>query len=205
MRAARTFAIDRRPLRRSGLARISRQAGCAPALALADLEQADAARELTAAEPEVLLLGLELGDDIEALVGKARWLAPIVVAILDDENPALARRVLGAGADGCLLSRELDVDVLAKAIASVQAGRPVMPAGDKHVEATTIRGIGNSITERCRQVLTLMAEGLHDGEVAAQLGISTSSVRKHVAVAQERLGARTRTQAVAMAAREGLL
>ena len=62
-----------------------------------------------------------------------------------------------------------------------------------------------SVTERSLEVLGSLADGLHDHEIAIRLGISTSSVRKHIASAQTRLGARTRTQAVATAAREGLL
>jgi DNA-binding NarL/FixJ family response regulator len=61
------------------------------------------------------------------------------------------------------------------------------------------------ITARSLEVLRSLAEGLHDDEIAERLGISTSSVRKHICGAQERLRARTRTQAVAMAARWGFL
>jgi DNA-binding CsgD family transcriptional regulator len=50
-----------------------------------------------------------------------------------------------------------------------------------------------------------LAAGLHDDEVAARLGITVRSVRKHIATAQERLEARTRIQALAIAAREGLI
>jgi DNA-binding NarL/FixJ family response regulator len=61
------------------------------------------------------------------------------------------------------------------------------------------------VTERSLEVLGSLADGLHDREIASRLGISTSAVRKHIASAQARLGARTRTQAVATAARTGLL
>jgi DNA-binding CsgD family transcriptional regulator len=54
-------------------------------------------------------------------------------------------------------------------------------------------------------VLRSLADGLHDEEIGDRLGISTSSVRKHIAASQQRLEARTRTQLVAIAARSGLL
>jgi DNA-binding NarL/FixJ family response regulator len=62
-----------------------------------------------------------------------------------------------------------------------------------------------TITARCLQVLGGLSDGLHDHEIARSLGISTSAVRKHITAAQERLEARTRTQVVAIAARNGLL
>jgi DNA-binding CsgD family transcriptional regulator len=66
-------------------------------------------------------------------------------------------------------------------------------------------GARPAVTERCLEVLRSLADGLHDEEIADRLEISTSSVRKHIASAQERLGARTRTQVVAIVAASGLV
>ena len=133
-----TFAIDARPLVRSGLATLARRALGCDAHALNDVDKAAAALRLAESPPRVVLLGLRSGDD-----------------------PAERFR---ASADA-----------------------PV------------------ALTARCLEVLQSLADGLHDDEIASRLGISTSSVRKHISSAQGRLKARTRTQVVAIVAVDGLL
>jgi DNA-binding NarL/FixJ family response regulator len=216
IRSTRVFAVDRRPLVRSGLAAIARRALGDGALALTDLSQATAARGLTESDPEAVLLGVRGGDDPAALVGAARRIAPIVICVLDRADPPLVRSALAAGADGYILSEQIAPETLRATIEAIRGGaEPAAPAlhgpspADGGVGGGSITGPGTggpgSITERCREVLLSLADGLHDHEIAERLGISTSSVRKHVANAQERLDARTRTQAVARAARAGLL
>jgi DNA-binding CsgD family transcriptional regulator len=61
------------------------------------------------------------------------------------------------------------------------------------------------LTDRERDVLRLLAEGLQHDEIGKQLGISGETVRTHVQKACDRLGAQTRTQAVATALRHGLI
>ena len=206
IRSTRVFAVDGRPLVRSGLAAIARRALGAGALAVTDLSQAAAARALTESDPEAVLLGVRDGDDPAALVAGARRIAPIVICVLDRADPALVRSALAAGADGYMLSEQTGPEKLRATIEAIRGGaEPVAP--ELRSSSPTEAGAGGpgSITERCREVLLSLADGLHDHEIAARLGISTSSVRKHVANAQERLDARTRTQAVARAARAGLL
>jgi DNA-binding NarL/FixJ family response regulator len=203
---ARVFAVDGRPLVRSGLAGIARRALGVGALALTDLDQAAAARALTKRDPEALLLGLRGGDDPGALVALARHIAPIVICVLDESDPTLVRAALDAGADGYMVSERADPETLRATFDAVRLGGETVPGDLRGGIAPGARSTnGAGITERCREVLLSLADGLHDHEIAERLGISTSSVRKHVANAQERLQARTRTQAVAHAARAGLL
>jgi pimeloyl-ACP methyl ester carboxylesterase/DNA-binding CsgD family transcriptional regulator len=61
------------------------------------------------------------------------------------------------------------------------------------------------LSRREREVLTLMANGLTDGEIAEQLIVSPHTVHRHVANIRHKLGRRSRTAAVAEAARLGLL
>ena len=61
------------------------------------------------------------------------------------------------------------------------------------------------LTSRQRQILRLLATGKRPDEIAAELGLRRVTVRNHVQSAMERLGARTRLEAVLIAARSGLL
>lgn len=68
-------------------------------------------------------------------------------------------------------------------------------------------GVGTAagLTGRQRDVLGLLAGGATDKETALALDVSVTSVRRHVADAQRRLSARTRSQAIAMAIERRLL
>ena len=68
----------------------------------------------------------------------------------------------------------------------------------------TVR-VANTLTSREREVLGLLADGHAHEEIARRLGISSETVRTHVRKASGRLGASTRTQAVATALRLGLI
>ena len=61
------------------------------------------------------------------------------------------------------------------------------------------------LTARERDVLELLAQGLQHEEIGRRLGIGSETVRTHLRKATERLGAATRTQAVAIAIRRGLI
>ena len=64
---------------------------------------------------------------------------------------------------------------------------------------------GGKLTPRELDVLGLLAEGLQHEEIGRRLGISSETVRTHLRKASDRLGASTRTQAVATALRLGLI
>ena len=64
---------------------------------------------------------------------------------------------------------------------------------------------GAALTMRERDVLRLMAQGLVNRQIAAELGISSHTVKYHVASVLAKLGAHTRTEAVTRGLREGLL
>lgn len=62
-----------------------------------------------------------------------------------------------------------------------------------------------ALTDRELEVLRLLADGLRHDEIGTRLGIGSETVRTHVRKASDRLGAVTRTQAVATALRQGLI
>jgi DNA-binding CsgD family transcriptional regulator len=75
------------------------------------------------------------------------------------------------------------------------------PTGSPPVEATA----GSDLTRRQREVLALLAKGMSTDEIAAELGIGTTTVRNHVANLIAALGVHTRLQAVIAASRAGLI
>jgi DNA-binding NarL/FixJ family response regulator len=200
--APRVVVIDRRPLIRMGLSRLVQRTLGHASQAAKDPAQAVAALRLLGAEPRAVLLGLASGDDPHRLLADARRLRVPVVCVLSGNDPAMIRAALGAGADGYLLLDEIDPGSLETALARVESGEYVLPAELEPHRAQDRRPM---LTDRCLEVLAALADGLHDDEIADRLGISTSSVRKHIANAQDRLTARTRTQVVAIVAGHGLL
>ncbi|MGH3048696.1 MAG: response regulator transcription factor, partial [Gaiellaceae bacterium] len=76
-----------------------------------------------------------------------------------------------------------------------------------YVDPTLLREASprTQLTQRELDVLGLLAEGLPHAEIGDRLGISSETVRTHLRKASNRLGAATRTQAVATALRRGLI
>jgi DNA-binding NarL/FixJ family response regulator len=201
--AGAIFAIDTRPLVRAGLATLARRAlGCS-AHALNNVDRAAAALRLADSPPRAVLLGLRSGDDPAELLRQARRVGVPVICALDRVDGILARAALAAGADGYVVLDATDARTLQATVVAAEAGECLVPAELERFRAGTSAPV--ALTDRCLEVLQSLADGLHDDEIANRLGISTSSVRKHIASAQGRLKARTRTQVVAMVAIDGLL
>ena len=202
--SAPIVAVDRRPLVRAGLARLAGSAFDCRVEAVADLAEAGAVLRATESDPRALLIGVPRGEDPARMIGEALRFGVPVVCALDDENEAVIRSLVAAGAHGYVVLEMIEAESLRATLSGIEAGEPVTALiggglGDVRADRPA------SVTERSLEVLGSLADGLHDHEIAIRLGISTSSVRKHIASAQTRLGARTRTQAVAAAARAGLL
>ena len=64
---------------------------------------------------------------------------------------------------------------------------------------------GGALTARELEVLRLVARGLSNKEIAADLGITTHTVKYHLAAVLEKLGVRSRTEAVSLGVRTGLV
>ena len=78
--------------------------------------------------------------------------------------------------------------------------------GGTGLAAGSRRAVGAvTLTPREREVLTLVAEGRTNGEIAGRLYISTKTASVHVSNILAKLGAATRTEAASIATRDGLL
>ena len=116
-----------------------------------------------------------------------------------DADDRIAREVLEAGA-AALVLKEAPLADLVRALESALAGGSYLdPALAQSKRA------GGALTPRELDVLGLLAEGLQHEEIGRRLGISSETVRTHLRKACDRLGATTRTQAVATALRLGII
>jgi DNA-binding NarL/FixJ family response regulator len=107
--------------------------------------------------------------------------------LLKDAGPALLNQAIHAAADGdALIAPSVTVRLL-EAFASSQSGRPAQPI--------------EPLTAREEQVLVTVAQGRTNSEIAAELHISPSTVKTHLASLMRKLGARNRVE-VAMWAHE---
>jgi DNA-binding NarL/FixJ family response regulator len=122
-----------------------------------------------------------------------------IVVYTADGDEALARDVLDAGAVAVVL-KEAPLADLVRALEAALAGGSYL---DPALACTTARN--SKLTQRELDVLGLLAEGLQHDEIGRRLGISSETVRTHLRKASGRLGASSRTHAVATALRKGLI
>jgi DNA-binding NarL/FixJ family response regulator len=121
-----------------------------------------------------------------------------VLVYTADADEATARAAFDAGASGLVL-KEAPLADLVRALEVVLGGRSYLDP------AVMQDGAPAQLTTRELEVLTLLAEGLQHEDIGRRLGISSETVRTHLRKACDRLGAATRTQAVATAVRQGLI
>jgi DNA-binding NarL/FixJ family response regulator len=115
---------------------------------------------------------------------------------------ALLTEALDAGVRGFVL-KEAPMDDLLRAVQSVASGGTyVDPVLAGTLAASSIGNKLPELTQRERDVLRLLADGLANEEIGKRLYISAETVRTHVRKAMDKLDADTRTQAVARALRD---
>lgn len=125
---------------------------------------------------------------------------PLPVVLLTDQPPS---NMLRQGARGALPSNASPVEIRA-ALEAVAAGLLVLPAQDMHswpAPNASISDIG--ITNREREVLRLLAEGVGNKEIAWRLSITEHTVKFHVSSLMSKLNAGSRTEAVTQGIRRG--
>jgi NarL family two-component system response regulator LiaR len=129
-----------------------------------------------------------------------------VIALTSFKEEILVQSALKAGAIGYLL-KDVSADELVQAIRAAHAGRSTLSpeAAQALVHAASQPpSPGLDLTEREREVLTLMIEGLNNTQIAARLTISPSTVKSHVSNILSKLGVASRTEAVSLALRNNI-
>ena len=163
--------------------------------------------------PNVVLMDMKMpGMDGPTTIARMseRFPGVKILALTAFDDPQLVRRALRAGAVGYLLKDSEEHELIA-AIQSAAA------AEYGSANASTSQGVVEdppegpsekyraSVTAREMEVLRLVADGFTNPQISERLSISLSTVNHHVHNILDKLGAKTRTEAVAIAVREGLV
>ena len=160
--------------------------------------------------PDVILMDMVMPDMDGAATTRAirqRFPQVQVIALTSFKEGDLVKHALEAGAIGYLL-KDVSADELAEAIRAAHAGRVTLSpeAAQALVEtANQPPAPGLDLTEREREVLALMVEGLNNTQIAGRLTISPSTVKSHVSNILSKLGVASRTEAVTLALRNRLI
>ena len=166
---------------------------------------------LATSSPDVVLIYHRLPDgDGVAAIGELREVAPEArfVVLTASTADAVLVAAIEAGASG-FVSKTRDLGDVTSAVRAAAAGESVISPEMLARLLPRLRATEplphDSLTDRERQVLTLLAEGLSNAAIAERLVVSVHTVRNHVANLSAKLGAHSKLEALAIAVREGLL
>jgi NarL family two-component system response regulator LiaR len=204
----RVMIVDDHAVVRSGLS--------AFLLAYDDLEYvgeaaggADAVRQCVALRPDVILMDLVMPEvDGAEATRRIKETCPAVqvIALTSYKEDDLVQGALKAGALSYLL-KNVSAAELHSAIREAHAGRPTLApeAAQVLIKAATGPEQGEGLTARELDILRLMVHGDSNPDIAEKLFVSRSTVKFHVSNILMKLGAATRTEAVAMAVQRRLV
>ena len=170
--------------------------------------------DLSDAQAEVLLVDAS-GEPPEAIMeslAESDLAAEIPIVVLTEAaSPAGSAQALQAGIRA-LLPSEISTDQLAAALQAAASGLVVLHPAEIPTAFTAaapasqpLAELPEPLTRREREVLQMLAAGLANKEIAARLNISDHTAKFHVAAILGKLGASTRTEAVALGIRRGLV
>lgn len=169
---------------------------------------------LADAAPDVVLIdtaGEPFDAALESIVASGLLSDVNVVVLGDALTPAASATALRDGIRAALPG-DISPEQLVAALQAVAGGlavlhpshtSEVLPAGP--ASAPVLDELAESLTRREREVLQMLAAGLSNKEIAARLNISDHTVKFHVASILGKLGAASRTEAVSLGIRRGLV
>lgn len=200
----RVLMADDHPIVRAGIAAILANEPDIEVVA----EARDGAEAVTLFEthrPDVVMMDLrmpKLGG--VAAITAIRAIDPHarIVALTTYDGDADIHRALSAGASAYLLKESM-IDELVGAIRNASVGKRVVPPNVAVRLAEFTPRI--DLTAREQEVLQHVAEGLGNKEIAGAIGRSTETVKAHLESIFQKLGARDRTHAVAIAIQRGII
>ncbi len=169
-----------------------------------DAETIDSALEEANDAPDVIVLdpwrpGVDVGGTVEDL--RRRSDAPIVV-FTSDGGARLLSQALDAGVKG-YVRKDSPAEDLVRAIEAAASGEFYVDPGLSG--SLMLDDSERNLSVRQREILQMLADGMQTEAVASQLGLSTETVRTHTKRILAKLEASTRTEAVAIGLRHGLI
>ncbi|WP_037068794.1 response regulator [Pseudonocardia acaciae] len=210
----RVVVVDDEALIRSGLALILRAAGDIDVVAA--VSGADAVREIGLTRPDVVLLDIRMPDvDGLTVLAQLRAMAdpPIIAMLTTFDSDEYVGTALRSGAAGFLL-KDTDPEQLAHSVRALAAGavvlsakaaRPILSSHAGRAGRASAANELNVLTDRERDVLLLVAQGLSNADIGGRLFLSASTVKDHVSAILSKLGMESRVQAALLAQRAGLV
>lgn len=185
----------------------------------------EAVEKAMALKPEIILMDVNmpgLGGLEATLELKKRGSDAKVVVLTQYEEPEYVQRFLKAGVSGYLLKKAAGSELAAAIRAASKGGLVLDPSiareafgGGSGASSAPGGGTGGagadgsdpyeSLTDREKQVLKLVAEGRSNKEVAEELGISVKTAMTHREHLMEKLGAHSRTDLVRFAIKRGVI
>ena len=167
-------------------------------------------------QPDVVLLELGAADQDLLIILSTLHADPLhdlaIVLLTHEQRRDWIAEALRAGV-GAILSPEATADELVAAVEAVATGLVVLQPefSDALISGSpaAVQGVPGAptqtLTPRETEVLAMLAEGLGNKTIARELGISEHTVKFHVSSIFSKLNASSRTEAVALGARQGLI
>ncbi len=203
-RTIRVLCVDDHPLVRKGIASILATEADVQLVAEAGNGR-EAVEQFRRHQPDVTLMDLRMPEmnGIEATRAiRAEFPDAKIIALTSYDGDQDIFRALEAGIRGYLLKEMVHTEVL-RAIRAVYAGKRLLPP--EVVERMSEPLPRAALTDREIEVLTLVAKGLSNKEVADQLGTASGTVKMHIQNILGKLGASDRTHAVTIALQRGII
>lgn len=211
----RVILVDDQTLVREGIRALLQVAGID---VVAEADDGESALAAIAEHPvDVVLMDLRMPRHdgiwaLEQLREQGTQVPILVLTTFDDDE--LVLQALRAGARGYLL-KDVTVDQLARAVRTLESGGTLISPSITDGLLRAIRSdLGpaddgaaaiQALTDRETEVLRLLAEGCSTREIAQLFHLAEGTVKNHISMILQKLGARDRTHAVLRALREGVL